>query len=311
MVSAQRALGDRLHGFEEASRWLALFGESDVNLEMRFRATQGQTPNDESLTDGFGQQRVGAFKCRGVSVIHGDVAGRGRPTDEPFLWHAREGFAAGPARGIERFELALRHLPQDTADNERVAAAADAAERPHPGHVARLEKGDQSHAAEWWLAIPDHHLNRARSEPAQGGALAEQGQAALHPVHQQAAPTDIPDRAGGKPGNQRDRDNSYQFRHGGGDNSTPTTGGWIQALREFIYGMTAYEFVQQAREMHHVMERLFFVGVFGDMLGVPILPSYYGLRLLPWVVPEIQHWKREMLRERTLGDEHEHHLHGL
>jgi hypothetical protein len=51
--------------------------------------------------------------------------------------------------------------------------------------------------------------------------------------------------------------------------------------------------------------------VFGDMLGVPVLPAYYGLRLLPWVVPEIDAWKREMLRERELGSNHEHHLHGL
>jgi hypothetical protein len=85
----------------------------------------------------------------------------------------------------------------------------------------------------------------------------------------------------------------------------------MQMLREFIYGMTTYEFVQQAREMRHSMERLFFVGVFGDILGVPILPSYYGLRLLPWVVPEIEAWKREVLRERDLGSSHEHHLHGL
>ena len=53
------------------------------------------------------------------------------------------------------------------------------------------------------------------------------------------------------------------------------------------------------------------VGVFGDMLGVPVLPSYYGLRLLPWIVPEIEAWKREVLRERELGTDHEHHLHGL
>ena len=82
-------------------------------------------------------------------------------------------------------------------------------------------------------------------------------------------------------------------------------------LREFIYGMTSYEFVQQALEMRASMDRLFMVGVFGDMLGVPILPPYYGLRLLPWVVPEIEAWKREVLRERELGSSHEHHLHGL
>ena len=48
----------------------------------------------------------------------------------------------------------------------------------------------------------------------------------------------------------------------------------MRVLREFLYGMTTYEFVQQAQEMRHSMEKLFMVGVFGDMLGVPILPSY-------------------------------------
>jgi hypothetical protein len=95
------------------------------------------------------------------------------------------------------------------------------------------------------------------------------------------------------------------------NDSTPIVPGWRQALREFLYGMTTYEFVQQTLEMRASMERLFMVGVFGDMLGVPILPSYYGLRLLPWVVPEIEAWKREVLREREFGDDHEHHLHGL
>lgn len=94
------------------------------------------------------------------------------------------------------------------------------------------------------------------------------------------------------------------------DDSIPTAG-WGQTLREFLYGMTTYEFVQQALEMRASIEKLFMVGVFGDMLGVPILPTYYGLRLLPWVVPEIEAWKREVLRERELGSDHEHHLHGL
>ena len=85
----------------------------------------------------------------------------------------------------------------------------------------------------------------------------------------------------------------------------------MRALREFLYGMTTYEFVQQTQEMRHSLDQLFMAAVFGDMLGVPILPSYYGMRLLPWVVPEIDAWKRETLRERELGSSHEHHLHGL
>ena len=37
-------------------------------------------------------------------------------------------------------------------------------------------------------------------------------------------------------------------------------------------------------------------------LGVPILPPYYSLRLLPYVVPQISTWKRRMLREKDLTD---------
>jgi len=42
--------------------------------------------------------------------------------------------------------------------------------------------------------------------------------------------------------------------------------------------------------------------VFGDVLGVPILPPYYALRLLPYVVPNIARWRTSMLRERDLTD---------
>jgi hypothetical protein len=42
--------------------------------------------------------------------------------------------------------------------------------------------------------------------------------------------------------------------------------------------------------------------VFGDVLGVPILPPYYALRLLPFVVPSIEGWRYSMLRERDLTD---------
>ena len=88
-------------------------------------------------------------------------------------------------------------------------------------------------------------------------------------------------------------------------------GSWSRAVREFLYGMTAYEFAQQAAESRAAIESLFMLAIFGDMLGVPILPPYYGLRILPFVVPHLQGWKRRVLRERTLGDDHEHHLHGV
>jgi hypothetical protein len=309
-MSVQHALSDRLDGFEEAARWLLLIGQGDVKLEVRLGAADRQAHNNQSGASSDFQQCLGLCERGSASVMDDDPIGV-HLGHQPLWWHAAECFATGPAYGIERFELGSRGSTQYASDDERVAATAAATERPHPGHITRLKEDDQGRADERSPAFADHHLDRTRPEPAHGGALAEHRQAVLHPAHQQAAPTNIPDRAGGKPGNERDSGNSDEFGHGRRDDSTPAASGWMRVLREFMYGMTTYEFVQQAREMRASMERLFMVGVFGDMLGVPILPSYYGLRLLPWVVPEIEAWKREVLRERELGSSHEHHLHGL
>ena len=86
---------------------------------------------------------------------------------------------------------------------------------------------------------------------------------------------------------------------------------WLEAMRETIYGMAAHDMSRAALRTRSSMEHLFILITMGDLLGVPILPPYYGLRLLPWVVPQIETWKRSVLRERELGSDHEHHLHGL
>ena len=71
---------------------------------------------------------------------------------------------------------------------------------------------------------------------------------------------------------------------------------------EIIYGATIYEMVRDLQQERARMERLFVLIVFGDLLGIPILPPYHALRLLPYVVPSIERWKRSMLRERDILD---------
>jgi hypothetical protein len=84
-----------------------------------------------------------------------------------------------------------------------------------------------------------------------------------------------------------------------------------QAIREFFYGMFGMEIASHAIEMRASLESIFMLGTVGDMIGVPVLPPYYSLRLLPYIVPDIATWKRRVLREREFTDEHDYHLDGL
>ncbi|MEJ5310636.1 MAG: hypothetical protein WHX52_12760 [Anaerolineae bacterium] len=74
------------------------------------------------------------------------------------------------------------------------------------------------------------------------------------------------------------------------------------AARQILYGMTTYEWAQSAKRERAEVERLFVLLSFGDLVGVPILPPYYTLRLLPYVVPALNRWKRSLLRERDWTD---------
>jgi len=77
---------------------------------------------------------------------------------------------------------------------------------------------------------------------------------------------------------------------------------WGRALGEVVYGMAVHDMVRHVQRTRGSMEHLFILITLGDLVGVPILPPYYSLRLLPYVVPEINSWKRRLLRERDITD---------
>ena len=84
-----------------------------------------------------------------------------------------------------------------------------------------------------------------------------------------------------------------------------------EALSKFLYGMTGYEFARHALEMRHEMETVFMVVTMGDLIGVPVLPPVYSLRLLPYMVPEIATWKRNMARRKDFWEKEEYDLHAV
>jgi hypothetical protein len=85
----------------------------------------------------------------------------------------------------------------------------------------------------------------------------------------------------------------------------------LHSAREFFFGMTGYDFARHALEMRADLESLFMLVTLGDLVGLPVLPPYYSLRLLPFVVPSITSWRRRVLRERDFTELHEFDLHGI
>jgi len=75
-----------------------------------------------------------------------------------------------------------------------------------------------------------------------------------------------------------------------------------KVLREIMYGMTVHEMDLELKKERGNLDHLFMMVVFGDLVGLPLLPPYYSMRLLPYIIPSIKKWKRSLLRERDLTD---------
>lgn len=75
------------------------------------------------------------------------------------------------------------------------------------------------------------------------------------------------------------------------------------AAKGVLYGMAAHGHVTAALRTRMYLEHLFMFITLGDMLGVPIIPPYYSLKILPYAVPNIKSWKQRVFRERDFTDQ--------
>jgi hypothetical protein len=78
--------------------------------------------------------------------------------------------------------------------------------------------------------------------------------------------------------------------------------GYPRTFREIMYGMTVHEMELELRKERGHLDQLFMLVVFGDLVGLPLLPPYHSMRLLPYILPSIEKWKRGILREKDLTD---------
>jgi hypothetical protein len=75
-----------------------------------------------------------------------------------------------------------------------------------------------------------------------------------------------------------------------------------KVVREIMYGLMLHEMDLEMKKERGHLDNLFMLVVFGDLIGVPLLPPYYSLRLLPHIIPSLETWKRRVLREKDLTD---------
>ena len=75
-----------------------------------------------------------------------------------------------------------------------------------------------------------------------------------------------------------------------------------KVIGEVLYGLLLHEPVLVIRKERGHLDNLFMLVIFGDMIGLPLLPPYYSLRLLPHIIPSLKTWKRRVLREKDVTD---------
>jgi hypothetical protein len=84
-----------------------------------------------------------------------------------------------------------------------------------------------------------------------------------------------------------------------------------QAVKDFMYGVTGYQFARHTLEMRREAETIFLIVTLGDIVGVPVMPPVLSLRFLPYFAPSIEKWKRELARRKEFWEKEEYDLHGL
>ncbi len=76
----------------------------------------------------------------------------------------------------------------------------------------------------------------------------------------------------------------------------------LHVVSEFLRGFIMHEPAMVALKEKVAMEHLMILTLFGDMIGLPVTNHYYALRLLPYIYPRIEGWKRSLLREKDWSD---------
>jgi hypothetical protein len=70
---------------------------------------------------------------------------------------------------------------------------------------------------------------------------------------------------------------------------------WRTYLHDFFFGMTtSWVMAPVMLKRRTELERVFMLMTTSDLMGIPLSPPPSGLRLLPFLVPQILYWRRRL-----------------
>jgi hypothetical protein len=88
-----------------------------------------------------------------------------------------------------------------------------------------------------------------------------------------------------------DRELAEKYRIGGRGK------GWKAALKDLFFGMFYYPLHQELIRRSVKYKDVIHVLLLGEFLGIPVLGSYYSLRVLPHIWGDLPHISRRVLRD--------------
>jgi hypothetical protein len=87
---------------------------------------------------------------------------------------------------------------------------------------------------------------------------------------------------------------------------TAGAGGLWTKVKEFLWGVFVFGWYQELqRERAKAMDALHLL-VFGETIGIPLMNSPLALRLLPYLYPGIEGWKRRAAADPEVLEEAPH-----
>lgn len=77
----------------------------------------------------------------------------------------------------------------------------------------------------------------------------------------------------------------------------------LKAARDFLWGLFVFDLYKEVKRAKSRYEDTLKLLILGEMLGLPLMNSLITLRLLPYLLPDLELWKRRQLKETEVLEE--------